>query len=439
MHAPSPVHLLRSLIRFNTTNGINPERPCVEYLGRLLSEAGLATEFLAKDPQRPNLLARLPGRGEAPPLLLYGHVDVVGVEGQRWTHPPFEGSVVDGCVWGRGAVDMKGGLAMMAAALLRVRAEGMTPPGDVIFAAVSDEEAGGEYGSRFLVEKHADRFAGVRYALGEVGGFTLVAMGRRFYPVMVAEKQACWLKVTFRGPAGHGSMPPAGSAMTKMAEAMRHIESVRLPVHVTPTARAQFTAMARALPLPAAAGLRLLLVPWLTDRILGRLGERATVFGPALHNTVTPTMTTAGTAPNVVPAEAILHLDGRILPGFGRDDLVREVRDVIGDEPEIEVLHHDPGPAEPDMGLYDLLAGVITELDPEGVPVPMLLPGTTDARFFSRLGIQTYGFTPMKLPPDLDFSALFHGEDERVPVSALEFGADAVYRVLLRAGDPSRQ
>ncbi|MCH7906029.1 MAG: M20/M25/M40 family metallo-hydrolase [Chloroflexi bacterium] len=434
---PDPLDIAQRLIRFDTTNPPGNERACIEYLERLFAGSGFDTKLLARDPERPNLLARLPGGGAAP-LLLYGHVDVVPTDGQVWDRPPFSGEIADGLVWGRGAVDMKGGLAMMASALLRMKAAGETPPGDVIFAAVSDEEAGGDAGSRFLVEQHPGEFEGVRYAIGEVGGFATQVSGLRVYPVMVAEKQSCLLILTFRGPSGHGSLARRGGAMAHMAEAVRRIEAARLPVHITPVARESLSALARALPFPNSLLVRMLLRRRLTDWTLGRIGERGAVFDAMLHNTVAPTVVAGGSRPNVTPGEVSLQLDGRILPGFTPEDLVRELRSVLGDlcdgpvAPEIEVRHYDPGPADPDMGLFGTLASVIEEADPGSVAVPALIPGTTDARFFSRLGIQTYGFLPMNLPREIDFTAMFHAGNERIPIDSLEFGARAIQTVIRR-------
>jgi acetylornithine deacetylase/succinyl-diaminopimelate desuccinylase-like protein len=197
---------------------------------------------------RPNLLARLKGRDEAPSLLLQGHIDVVPVEGQNWQHPPFEGKNVDGWVWGRGALDMKGGVAMMLAAFLRAKAEGLTLPGDVLLLVLSDEEAGGDYGAKYLVEEHAGLFDGVRYALGEFGGFPLYVGGRRFYPIQVAEKQRCFLRAVVRGPGGHGALPMRGGAMAKLARLLKQLDRRRLPVHVTPVARRFLETMAACCP-----------------------------------------------------------------------------------------------------------------------------------------------------------------------------------------------
>jgi acetylornithine deacetylase/succinyl-diaminopimelate desuccinylase-like protein len=427
-----PVELLQHLIRFNTTNPPGDETEIVAYINGLLTQAGIPTQIVAKVPNRPNLIARLPGRGEAPPLLLQGHVDVVTTEGQPWDVPPFEGRIVDGYVWGRGALDMKGGVAMMLSALLRAKAEGFTPPGDVILAVLSDEEAGSDMGAKFLVEEHPELFEGVKYAIGEFGGFTLHVEGTRFYPIQVAEKQICWMKATLHGPAGHGSRPIRGGAMAKLGEMLTRLDQNRLPVHITPVARQMFETMADALGGTKGLAVRQLLSPRLTDKIIGIMGERAQLFDAMLHNTVSPTIVRGGDKINVIPSEVTVELDGRLLPGQTPEDMLRELRALLGDEVELEVLRHDPGPPEPDMGWFDDLAGILREFDPEAVPLPLLQVGVTDARFFARLGIQTYGFLPLKLPPDFDFASTIHAANERVPVEAVEFGAEAVYRALQR-------
>ena len=435
--APSyerPVELLQQLIRFNTTNPPGNERECVEWIDEVLRDGGYETKILAKEPERPNLLARLEGRGEAPPLLLYGHVDVVTVEGQSWRHPPFEGKNIDGWVWGRGALDMKGGVAMMLAAFLRAKAEGLTPPGDVLLLVLSDEESGGDYGAKYLVEEHARLFDGVRYAIGEFGGFTLYVGQRRFYPIQVAEKQVCWLKAVLHAPGGHGSMPLRGGAMAMLARLLKRLDRRRLPVHVTPVARQFFETMAAASPFPTGTILRGLLNPRLTDRTLGLLGSKGRAFDPLLHNTVAATIVRGGEKINVIPSEVTVELDGRLLPGYTPTDLIAELRRLVGDDIEFEVIRHDPGSAEPDMGLFETLAGILREADPDSLPVPLLLPAVTDARFFSRLGVQTFGFLPMKLPADFNFIQTIHAADERIPAEALSFGAGTIYKALQRFG-----
>jgi acetylornithine deacetylase/succinyl-diaminopimelate desuccinylase-like protein len=427
-----PAELLRRLIQFDTTNPPGNESECISFINGLLNEAGVETTILGQTPERPNLIARLHGQGSSSPLLLYGHVDVVTTSNQQWQHPPFAGEMIDGFVWGRGALDMKGGVAMMLAAFLRAKGEALKLPGDVILAIVCDEEAGGNLGSKYLVENHAELFGGIRYAIGEFGGFTLYVGKQRFYPIMVAEKQMCWMKATVSGPGGHGSIPVRGGAMAKLSQLLQRLDKNRLPVHVTPVARRMFKTIASA-----SGGLRGLILgqltnPLLTDRVLNALGERGRTFDPLLHNTVSPTILHGSSKVNVIPSAVSVELDGRLLPGYRPDDLISELSRIVGEDLEIEVIHHEPGPAEPDMGLFGLLADVLRQADPDGIPVPLLLGARTDACFFSRLGIQTYGFLPMQLPEDFNFTQTIHAADERIPVESVGFGANAIYEVLQR-------
>lgn len=442
-----PARILRDLIRFDTTNPPGNESACVRYLASLLAEAGIEGELIGRDEGRLNLVARLRGRGEAPPLLLYGHADVVPASPAEWRFPPFAGELAEGCVWGRGALDMKGAVAMMAAALLAAAATGRRPAGDVILAFVADEEDGGAFGARHLVETRPELFAGAKHAIGEIGGFTLRLGGREFYPIMVAEKQRCGVRATFRGQSGHGSMPARGSAAAKLGAALAALDRRRLPVHATEPARLMIEALAKGLGGPQGLLLRALLKPSLADGVLGLMGGAGRFFDPVLHNTVNATILRAGGKINVVPGEAMVDFDARILPGFGVEDLLSELRAALSDgkagrgrrgapggaeEPELEVLFFDEGPAAPDLGLFGLLSEILREAVPGGLPVPFMVSGVTDARFFSRLGIQTYGFTPMRLPPEIDFSRLIHGVDERVPAEALGFGSRAMGELLAR-------
>jgi acetylornithine deacetylase/succinyl-diaminopimelate desuccinylase-like protein len=426
-----PGEILQRLIRFDTSNPPGNERECIEWIRGLLEDLGCDVQIVAREPDRPNLIARLTGRGEAAPLLLQGHVDVVAARG-KWTHPPFGGELHDGYIWGRGALDMKGGVAMLLAAFMRAKASGVVPPGDVILCVLADEEAGSDLGANFLVSEHPELFEGVRYSLGEFGGFTLQIAGRSFYPIMVAEKQVCWMRATLKGRAGHGSMPVRGGAMGKLGRLLARLDSKRLPVHVTPVARSMVEAIGAELPSPLAAALRGLLVPQLTDRLLDLGGERLRTFEPLLHNTVSATIVGGGEKINVIPGEVAVELDCRLLPGFGPQDAIAELQALAGVEMDFEVIRHDPVSAEPDMALFDTLAGALRELDPSARPVPLLLPGVTDGRFFSQLGIQTYGFLPMQLPEEMGFMELIHAEDERLPVQSLEFGTQAISRVLER-------
>jgi acetylornithine deacetylase/succinyl-diaminopimelate desuccinylase-like protein len=425
-----PAQLLQDLIRFNTTNPPGNERLCIEYIHGLLKEAGIDATLIARTPERPNLIARLKGEGKAAPLLLYGHVDVVTTEGQQWSHPPFEGSIDDGYIWGRGALDMKSGVAMLLAAFLKAKAANSSLPGDVIFCAVADEEAGGDFGSRFLVDNHADLFKDVKYAFGEFGGFTMSMGGKRLYPIMVAEKQCCWMKVTFHGRGGHGSMPVHHQAMAKLARFLSLLDRNQLPYHLTPAVKVMMDSIAGAPGGAAGFAIRALTNPLLAGPIIGALGERGSIFAPLLHNTLSPTILKASDKVNVIPSEVSIGLDGRLLPGFLPKDMENEMRALLGPDFDLEVLEYDPGPSAPDMGLFDTLAAVIKESDPQGIAVPLVLSGVTDARFFSRLGIQTYGFTPLQLPDDFSFVGTIHAANERVPVTALDFGVQAIFNAL---------
>jgi len=428
----NPVEILQKLIRFDTSNPPGNERECVAFIDQLLTQAGIKTRLLTRSDARPNLMARIAGQGNAPPLLLYGHVDVVPANSQRWQQPPFSGVLTEGYVWGRGALDMKGGVAMILSAVLRAKAERTQLPGDVVLAIVCDEERLGDYGAGFLVETHPGLFSGIRYALGEFGGFSLSIGKRRFYPIQVAEKQICWLRVRFGGPGGHGSMPVRGGAMAKLARFLHRLDSRSLPIHVTPPARLMFQTMASSLGGLSGLVIRQLLNPVLSGSMLRLLGQRQRLFAPVVRNTVSPTMLGGSNNFNVIPDEVTIDLDGRLLPGFGPDDLIRELRTVGGDEGQFEVVRFEPGASSVDMGLFDSLADILKEADVEAVPCPLLFSGVTDGRFFSRLGIQTYGFLPMCLPEEFDFVETVHGIDERIPVEAVEFGARAIYQALQR-------
>jgi len=431
-----PVELLQNLIRFDTTNPPGNEAECVKYINTLLTDAGFETVVLFKDINRPNLIARLKGQGATAPILLYGHADVVTTANQKWTHPPFEAEIEDGYIWGRGALDMKGGVAMMLSALLRAKAEHLNPPGDVVLAILSDEEALGDYGAKFLVENHAEYFKGIRYAIGEIGGFPLYVGKKRFYPIGVTEKQICLIKAVIRGPSGHGSQSMHGGAMAKLSQLLQQLDTKSLPVHITPVVKQMIEEISSSIGFPSGFVLRQLLKPTFTNRVLKLLGKRGQGFEPLFHNTVNATVVHGGEKFNVIPSEITLELDGRLLPSFSPKDMMTELRQIIGDEVELEVIRHDPGPAEPNMGLFNLLSEILQEADPDGKTLPLLLTAVTDARFFSRLGIQTYGFTPMKLPPDFNFIQAIHAEDERIPVESVAFGAEAIYKVLQRFQEP---
>ncbi|MCB2180188.1 M20/M25/M40 family metallo-hydrolase [bacterium] len=429
----SATEILQQLIRFDTTNPPGNEKACVLFIQKMLEEAGIETQLYALDENRPNLVAKLPGRGEAPPLMLYGHVDVVTTEGQQWTYPPFDGVIADGFIWGRGTLDMKGGIAMMLAALLKAKAEGIRPAGDVIFLVLTDEEHNGTYGADFMVKEHPEVFEGVKYALGEFGGFNIEIAGHRFYPVEVAEKQICSLEMTVFGPGGHGSSIVPNNALRKAAKVIERINSHRLPVHITPAVRAMVEGMAESIGFPMGPIFKLLLNPALTDWMLDRLGSVGLVLLPMFHNTVSATIIQGGSKINVIPSEISIKLDGRMLPGMRPEEMIAELRELIGfgeEDVRIDLLLYEEGPAEVGMELFETLANALLEMDPEGKPVPYLLTAVTDGRILARLGVQSYGFTPMRLPEDFEFFKMIHAEDERVPLDAIDFGMEGIYRVI---------
>ena len=303
-----PAQLLQNLIRFDTTNPPGNESECIKYLDSLITFAGIQTSIFALDPGRPNLMARLKGQGNAPPLLLFGHVDVVTTENQSWQHPPFEGTLADGFIWGRGALDMKGGVAMMVAAFLHAKIEGFQPPGDVLLAIVSDEERGSNFGAKYLIENHASLFDGVRYALGEFGGFTFYIGQKRFYPIMVAEKGYCLLEASIRGKGGYFSLGIPGSTMSKLGRTLQQLERHRTPIHITSVTRRFIKTIADNLPFPSSLILRQVLNPTLSGRILRLLGAKGEVFEPMLHNTINATVIRGADNISVIPENIILNL-----------------------------------------------------------------------------------------------------------------------------------
>lgn len=429
-----PAELLQELVKFDTTNPPGNEAACIEHMRKLLENADLESHVFAKSPERPCLISRLKGEGKAPPLLMYGHLDVVTTVNQSWSVDPFEGRISNGFVWGRGTLDMKGGIVMMLCALLRAKSEGSRPAGDVVFAALSDEEAGGEYGAEFLTRNHPEHFKGIRYAIGEFGGFPMYWSGKRFYAIQVTEKEVCWLKATVRGPGGHGSLPTRGGTMATLSELLGKLDKNRLPVHITPVVKQMLDTMASSVKGAEGDLLTRLRNPETTDAALDEIGERGAMLDAMTHNVVNTTVIRGGEKINVVPSEITLGLDGRLLPGYTPDDMLSELRDLAGDLAEFEVARHDPGPSEIDMGLFDTLADILQTADPGGLAVPLLLMGCTDARFFADLGIQSYGFTPMNLPEDFNFLKYVHAADERIPIESLQFGADAIYELVRRHG-----
>ncbi len=432
---PPVAELLQKLIRFDTTNPPGNESLCAAYCRDVLVDAGIASDLLGDDPDRLNVVSRLPGRGDAPPLLLYGHIDVVPTAAQPWDVPPFEGRLQDDYVWGRGALDMKGGVAMMMDAFIRAHQEDANLPGDVVLALVSDEEAGGNTGAAWLAHSRPELFEGVRYAVGEFGGFSKTYRGRKFYMVQVAEKQGCRVQAVARGPGGHGSLVHHDTAPTRMSQFLVKLDRTPLPFHVHPVTRMMIEAMAGRLPLADGTFLRLLLNPAFTGRMLRRMGAVGREMEPLFRHTANATVIAGGEKTNVIPSEVTVTLDCRMLPGYDAEDLLGELQNIAGPDIELQAVRFEPKPWVLNMGLFDTLSDIIREQDAEGVSVPMLMPAGTDGRHFAALGIQTYGWMPMNLPADFDFLKTIHAANERVPVSVLEFGARALFQLLQRFHD----
>ena len=411
--------LCSDLIRIDTSNrGDNSgpgERQAAEHVAALLADVGIAPTILESDKGRASVIARIPGEDQTrPALLIHGHLDVVPAHAPDWQVDPFSGEIKDGCVWGRGAVDMKDMDAMMLAVVRQRMREGRRPPRDVVLAFLADEEAGGSYGARWLVDNHSDLFEGVTEAIGEVGGFSVTLAGRRLYVVQIAEKGMAWMRLTAHGTAGHGSMLQPNNAITELAETVARIGRHDWPVRLTPAVE-EFMAAACA-----AFGVEYSLetLPQLLDKV----GSMSKLTGATLRNTLNPTVLNAGYKVNVIPQVATADVDGRFLPGH-EAEFYAEVDNLLGPHVTREFIHNDIALETTfDGPLCDAMTAALLAEDPDGTVIPYCLSGGTDAKSFSRLGIRCFGFAPLQLPADLDFSGMFHGVDERVPVTALQFG-----------------
>jgi acetylornithine deacetylase/succinyl-diaminopimelate desuccinylase-like protein len=434
------VDLLGELIRIPTVNlgtgepGDGNERPAAELLAERFRAAGLEPELIEKEKDRTNVVVRLRGTGEKPPLLLNAHLDVVAADAARWTHPPFAGEIHDGYLWGRGAIDMKHMAAMSACvmSLLARGAAGGKLSRDVIFAGVADEEAGCDRGSSFLADEHPDKVR-AEYMLGEIGAFSLNLFGRTFYPIQVAEKGLCWVRATYEGSPGHGSMPDPDGAVVKLAKAVSRLGSRRLPMHPTEVVDGFLRGIAAQLPSPQRHILKRLTTPQVAGLILDYLvrdpGQRRS-FGAMLSNTASPTVLSAGSKVNVIPSRATVDLDGRTLPGQSEPAFLAELRDALGGDPQLEVLRRMPSVEAPvDTPLFDHLVRTLHRHDPTGHPLPYLIPGFTDAKAYARMGTICYGFSPVRFDPtaDLSFAKMYHGDDERVPVDGLSWGVRVLF------------
>ena len=331
---------------------------------------------------------------------------------------------------------------MMVSAMLRAESEGMIPAGDIVLTLVSDEESGGNQGARYLEEQHPEQFQGIKYAIGEFGGFSFNIGSRRFYPIMVAEKQVCHIRVTFRGPAAMlhwaNKITPGqqNNPINALATFLQLIQSRQLPTHVTPETRLMFQVIGRNLPPVSRLAMKALLNPRFTAATLKLLGKKGQIFSTLFRNTVNPTIIRGGKQINVMPGEVSVDLDGRIIPIFTLEALISELTAMAGVDSgaTFEVLNHDAGPEKLDLSLFETLEAVLKEIDPDGLPVPMLMPAATYGRLFASLGIQTYGFLPMRLPQNLGFATTIHGPNERIPTDAIRFGTEAIYRLLILYG-----
>ena len=430
------VDLVSSLIRFDTSNTgeaetTKGEEDCARWVAEKLREVGYTTEYVeAGAPGRGNVFARLKGadsnRGA---LLIHGHLDVVPAEPADWSVHPFSGAVKDGYVWGRGAVDMKDMCGMMIAVARHLKRENIVPPRDLVFAFVSDEEHGGTYGCQWLVDNRPELFDGITEAIGEVGGFSLTVPTkdggeRRLYLIETAEKGLSWMRLTARGRAGHGSMVHDDNAVTAIAEAVAKLGRHQFPLVLSESVEQFLAAVSEETGYdldPTSPDL---------EGSIAKLGGIARIVGATLRDTANPTMLKAGYKANVIPATAEAMVDCRVLPGR-KEAFERELDALLGpditrswerDLPSVETTF--------DGDLVDAMNSAILAVDPDARTVPYMMSGGTDAKAFVRLGIRCFGFAPLRLPPELDFAALFHGVDERVPVDALQFGAKVLEHFL---------
>lgn len=425
-------HLSR-LIRIDTSNPPGNETPAALYLKQAFEREGFEEMHLLESaPRRGNLIVRLRGDGSQRPLLLSAHLDVVPAEPEQWTHPPFSGKVIDGMVWGRGALDMKHMVAMSLVVMLLAKRHALPLKRDLIFAAVADEEMAFDYGSRWLVENHPDLLR-AEYGLCEMGGILTSFAGRRIYPIQVAEKGVCWLRMRARGQPGHGSTPHGDNAVVHLARALARLgDGSAMPIHVTPVTAAFIRALAAGLPTAQALRLRGLLSPRLAPLALARLPqEERDDLRSLLCNTVTPTRLQAGLKTNVIPSQAEAELDCRLLPGQMPEDAVREIRAIVGSRVTLDPLKVSPGVEFPsDSKLMRLLQRTLMAHDPTALPVPYIVAAATDARQYARLGTTVYGFTPGQLPEGMHVMRLIHGHDERIPVASLHFGVRVLWDVV---------
>ncbi|MGE3768846.1 MAG: M20/M25/M40 family metallo-hydrolase [Kofleriaceae bacterium] len=427
--------ICQALLRMDTTNPPGNERLCTDFLTKELVEVGLAPETFEAETNRTNLVVRVPGTGKKAPLLLTAHLDVVPAEASKWRRPPFSGEEFEGCLWGRGAIDMKHMAAMSAAIVRRLAATQTKLDRDIIFAAVADEEAGCDLGSRFLVEKHRSKVE-AEFALGEVGGFSLHLGDTTFYPVQVAEKGFVWIKARLTGEPGHGSMPKHDSVITRLGEALAAIGKAQLPVHSTRYVREFLDALRARQPALIQPLVKLIARPELLARVM-RLMPGASFsrsFSALLANTASATVVRAGEKTNVIPGLAEFEIDGRTLPGQRDEDLIAELRAVLGPDVELEIMKSAPPMVtEPiESPVFTSIQHQIAKREPDAVVVPYMIPGFTDGKYFTQMGARWYGFAPIKIEraANMRFADMFHGHDERIPVEGLVWGVEVLDAVV---------
>lgn len=425
------VDLCRELIRIDTSNfgggEARGERAAAEYIAEKLAEVGLEPKVFESEPGRASTVARIEGEDPSrPALLIHGHTDVVPANAEDWTHDPFSGEIVDGCLWGRGAVDMKDMDAMTLALVRERMRSGRKPPRDVVLAFLADEEAGGIYGARHLVDRHPEQFEGVTEAIGEVGGFSFtVNENLRLYLIETAQKGMHWMRLTVDGTAGHGSMTNKDNAITELCEAVARLGRHKFPVRVTKTTRSFLDELGDALGTE--------LDPEDMEETLAKLGGIAKIIGATLQNTAAPTQLGAGYKVNVIPGQASAHVDGRFLPGH-EEEFLADLDRVLGPRVKRVDDHADKALETTfDGPLVEAMQTALKAEDPIARAVPYMLSGGTDAKHFDDLGIRCFGFAPLQLPPELDFAGMFHGVDERVPVDGLKFGVRVLDRFLDKA------
>jgi acetylornithine deacetylase/succinyl-diaminopimelate desuccinylase-like protein len=427
------VELCQDLIRIDTSNfgsDSGPgERDAAERVAELLDEVGIASELLEPEPRRTSVVAHWEPDGvdaSLSPLLVHGHLDVVPAEADDWSVPPFAGEVVDGCLWGRGAVDMKHFDAMVLS-VVRARARaGAAPRRPIRMIFTADEEAGSGLGAKWLVEEHPEVLEGCQEAIGEVGGFSLtVRDDLRLYLVQTAEKGMAWLNLIAEGRAGHGSLRHDENPITELSAAVAKIGTYQWPTKITDPQRTFLETVAEAFEVD--------LDPDQLEETFSGLGSIARTIGATMSHTANPTMLSAGYKHNVIPSQAIAGIDGRFLPG-AEDEFYATITDLIGESVRYEVVNHQPSVETEFSGaLVEAMQACLEAEDPAARAVPYLSPAGTDGKSWHRAGIRCFGFTPLRMPPDLDFISMFHGVDERVPTDSLEFGARVLDRFLDQA------